>query len=150
MSLVRWDPMREFQRMSRRLEAAIEPFSMPPALTEGEGLTSRWMNWPNVDVYEDREEICLRAELPGMEQKEIEVVMEDSTLTLRGERKLFRDDKRENYQRVESAYGAFARSFAMPSTIDREKIRAEMHHGILEVHVPKREGARGKSIPIKT
>ncbi len=146
MSLVRWDPMRELQRMSRRLEQAMEPFGT----AESEGLSSRWMNWPLVDVYEDRDEIMLRAELPGLEQKEVEVVMEDSTLTLRGERKLHREDRRENYQRVESAYGTFSRSFAMPSTIDRDKVRAEMHNGILEVHVPKREGARGKNIPIKT
>lgn len=146
MNIVRWDPMRELQKMSRRLEQAVEPFSF----TETEGLGSRWQSWPSVDVYEDRDEIMLRAELPGMEQKEVEVVLEDSTLTLRGERHLHREDKRENYQRVESAYGNFSRSFALPSTVDRDKVRAEMRNGILEVHVPKREGARGKNIPIKT
>ncbi len=125
----------------------MEPFGTG---VETEGLSSRWMNWPAVDVYEDRDEIMLRAELPGLEQKEVEVVIEDSTLTVRGERKLHREDKRENYQRVESSYGTFTRSFSMPSTIDRDKVRAEMHNGILEVHVPKREGARGKNIPIKT
>ncbi|MHB8875825.1 MAG: Hsp20/alpha crystallin family protein [Myxococcaceae bacterium] len=103
---------------------------------------------PAVDVYEDREEIVLRAEVPGMEQKDIEVLLEDSTLTLRGERKLVREDKKENYRRIETEVGVFARTFSMPSTIDPDKIRADLHNGVLEIHVAKKEGARAKSIPV--
>jgi HSP20 family protein len=125
---------RNFDTLPSGVTPSIEPW--------GGGLVA----FPNVDVYEDREEIVFRAELPGMEQKDVELVIEDSTLTMRGERKLFNQEKRENF---ESSYGTFARSFGLPGTIDREKIRAEMKGG-LEVHIPKREGARGKSIPIRT
>lgn len=145
MSIMRWDPMRELRHMTRRMEQLLESGPVVGNLQEPGAIA-----WPNVDVYEDREEIVFRAEMPGLEQKNVEVLLEDSTLTLRGERRLEREDKRENYHRIESSYGAFARSFPLPSTIDREKIRAEMHNGILEVHVPKREGARGRNIPIKT
>jgi HSP20 family protein len=150
MSLVRFDPMRDFRHLARRFESAFnEPFSAVPGIAT-EQLGGAWGNWPNVDIYEDREELVFRAELPGMEQKEVDLLLEDSTLTLRGERKLHREEKRENYQRIESSCGTFTRSFSLPTTVDREKVRAEMHNGILEVHMPKREGARGKSIPIKT
>jgi HSP20 family protein len=150
MSLVRFDPMRDFRQLARRFESAFnEPFGVVPGIST-EQLGGAWGHWPSVDIYEDREEVVFRAELPGMEQKEVDLLLEDSTLTLRGERKLHREDKRENYQRIESACGSFTRSFSLPSTVDREKVRAEMHNGILEVHLPKREGSRGKSIPIKT
>ena len=149
MNLTRWDPMREMRQLARRLEQLPWPLSAGPG-AEAEGLGMPLANWPNVDVYEDREEIVFRAELPGMEQKDVELLLEDSTLALRGERKLSHEDKRQYYQRIESAYGVFTRTFSLPATADRERLRAEMHNGILEVHVPKREGARGKTIPIKS
>lgn len=120
------------------------PFWREPMAAEEMGM------WPTVDIYEDKEEIVCRAELPGMEQKDVDVRLEDSTLTLQGQRRLFKEEKKENYQRIESSYGQFSRSFALPSTIDRDRIRAEMKHGVLEVRIPKREGAKGKSIPIES
>ena len=147
-NLTRWDPLQDVRSLFRRLERGNDLFpNLPLQGIEPWGQTGNML--PAVDVYEDREEIVFRAELPGMEQKEVELLLEDSTLTLRGERKMFHEDKRENYQRVESAYGTFSRSFSLPATIDREKIRAEMKSGVLEVHIPKREGARGKAIPIR-
>ena len=143
MAITRWDPLSEFRSLARRMERMTEPFAISPFELLREGQV-----WPPVDVYEDKEEIVLRAELPGMERKEVEVVLEDSTLSIRDERHLQREEKKENYQRIESAYGSFTRSFPLPSTVDRDKVRAEMKEGVLEVHVPKREGARGKTIPI--
>lgn len=145
MNIVRWDPMRDLRQLSHRIEQSLGTF---PAM-EAEWPSAQMGAWPAVDVYEDREELVFRAELPGLEQKEVEVMLEDHTLTLRGERKLHREDKRENYQRIESSYGNFTRSFTLPATVDQDRVRAEMRSGILEVHVPKREGARGKTIPIK-
>ena len=85
-----------------------------------------------------------------MDIKDVEVRLEDSTLTIQGERKLVREDKKENYQRVESNYGTFTRSFTMPPTIDRDRIRADFKNGLLEIHIPKRPEAKGKTIPIHT
>lgn len=141
MAITRWDPLTEMRTLARRMERTFEPLF--EGTLEGAGEV-----WPPVDVYEDKEEVVFRAELPGIERKNVEVVLEDSTLTLRGERRLEREEKRENYQRIESAYGHFTRTFSLPSTVDRDKVRADMKEGILEVHVPKREGARGKTIPI--
>lgn len=142
MAITRWDPLSEMRALARRMERTFEP------MLEGTFEGPLLQVWPPVDVYEDKDEVVFRAELPGIERKNVEVVLEDSTLTLRGERRLEREEKRENYQRIESAYGHFSRSFSLPSTIDRDKVRADMKEGILEVHVPKREGARGKTIPI--
>ncbi len=150
MPIVRWDPMSEFRSMTRQMERAFSPFwgGTTRPLLETQPLTTS--DWPPVDVYEDKEEVVFRVEAPGMEQKDIEALVEDSTLTIKGERQLFREDKKENYQRMESCYGAFSRSFSLPATIDRDKVRAQMRNGVLEVHIPKREGARGKTIPIAT
>lgn len=145
MSLVRWDPMSEFRAMARRMEHMFEPgwavrFAPPYAAEEG--------TWPPVDIYEDKEELVLRAEVPGMEQKDVEVRLEDSTLTLRGQRRLLHDDKKENYQRVECVHGDFCRTFSLPSTIDAQKVRASLNKGVLEIHLQKREGAKAKTVPI--
>ncbi len=150
MAITRWDPMNDLRSMTRRFERAMEPlgagylFSREALPMRDDGM------WPAVDIYEDKEEIVCRAEVPGMELKDVDVRLEDSTLTLQGHRRLFKEEKKENYQRVESVSGHFTRSFALPGTIDRDRIRAEMKDGILEVHVPKREGAKGKSIPIQS
>jgi len=146
MAITRYDPMQEMRSLARRMERAFEPLmnTMLP-LSEAVDLEE---GWPRVDIYEDANEIILRAELPGLERKNVELVIEEGTLTLRGERKLEREDKRENYRRVECFYGTFARTFALPQTVDREKVRAEMREGVLFVHIPKREGAKPKTITI--
>lgn len=146
MSIVRWDPMRDLRTLSRRLEHAMEqPLGAFAEMEPWGGMNL----WPPVDIYEDREQLMVRAEMPGVELKDVELVLEDSSLTLRGERKLQREEKRENYQRIECSYGSFSRTFPLPATVDREKIKAEMKSGILEVHLPKREGAKGKVIPVR-
>lgn len=148
MAITRWDPMSEMRTLSRRLERMMEPITGGAPVFWREPVSYAGSMWPSVDIYEDKEEIICRAELPGMEIKDVEVRLEDSTLTLQGERKLFKEEKQENYQRVESTYGSFSRSFALPPTIDRERVRAEFKNGILEVHIPKRPEAKGKTIPI--
>lgn len=149
MAITRWDPFSDMRALTRRLERVIEPFSgAAPALFREPMSYLEGAFWPSVDIYEDKEEIVCRAELPGMEIKDVEVRLEDSTLTIQGERRLFKEEKKENYQRVESNYGTFTRSFTMPATIDRERVRADFKNGILEVHIPKRAEAKGKSIPI--
>lgn len=148
MAISRWDPLNEMRTLSRRLERMMEPIAGVAPTFWREPVSYTANLWPSVDIYEDKEEIICRAELPGMEIKDVELRLEDSTLTLQGERKLFREDKQENYQRVESTYGTFSRSFALPPTIDRERVRADFKNGVLEIHIPKRAEAKGKTIPI--
>jgi len=149
MAITSWDPLTEVRSLVRRLERFMEPMTSVTSFREpfryfGEGF------WPNVDIYEDKEEIVCMVELPGMDIKDVEIRLEDSTLTIQGERKMTREDKKENYVRVEANYGSFSRSFTMPSTIDKDRIRAEFKNGVLEIHLPKRAEAKGRTIPIHT
>ncbi|MFO7155130.1 MAG: Hsp20/alpha crystallin family protein [Pseudomonadota bacterium] len=149
MAITSWDPLTEVRSLARRLERFMEPMTSVTSFREpfryfGEGF------WPNVDIYEDKEEIVCMVELPGMDIKDVEIRLEDSTLTIQGERKMTREDKKENYVRVEANYGSFSRSFTMPSTIDKDRIRAEFKNGVLEIHLPKRAEAKGRTIPIHT
>lgn len=149
MAITSWDPLTEVRSLARRLERFMEPMTSVMSFREpfryfGEGF------WPNVDIYEDKEEIVCMVELPGMDIKDVEIRLEDSTLTIQGERKMTREDKKENYVRVEANYGSFSRSFTMPSTIDKDRIRAEFKNGVLEIHLPKRTEAKGRTIPIHT
>jgi HSP20 family protein len=116
-------------------------------------LTSRGgesVGWtPSVDIFEDAEGISLRFDLAGVDPKDVDIRFENGVLTLRGERKLEREDQRENYHRVELSYGTFTRSFSLPGTIDAEKIKAESKNGILMVLLPKKPEAKPKSIQVK-
>jgi HSP20 family protein len=104
---------------------------------------------PPVDVLERDGNLILRAEIPGMEEKDIDLKLEGNLLTLRGERK-FEQENRDNYHRVESFYGTFMRSFTLPDTVDREKIKAEYKNGVLTVTVPQKPEVRPREIPVST
>lgn len=140
--LTRWDPLRELARVQ---EAMSRTFSDErPLFRAGESV-----GWtPSCDIYEDGEEIVVRAELAGVEPKDVDIGFENGVLTLKGERKLEKEEQRENYHRVELSYGTFTRAFSLPASIDSEKIRAESKHGTLLVHLPKRAEAKPKSIQV--
>jgi HSP20 family protein len=108
--------------------------------------TSVWT--PPVDIFETENEVVVKAELPEVNQKDIEIQVENSTLTLRGERKFDKEVKQESFHRIERPYGTFARSFTLPTTIDQEKIRADYKDGILRVVMPKREETKPKQIKV--
>ncbi len=112
----------------------------------GESDLATWA--PAVDIYEDDHELVVKADLPDMDEKEIDVCVENNTLTIRGERKFEKKVSQENYLRVERAYGAFTRSFSLPNTINTEGIRAEYRNGVLTVHMAKREELKPKQIQI--
>ena len=140
--LNRWDPFRDLQRLQDEVSRAFDDRSY------GHGGES--VGWtPKVDIYEDEEGVALRFELAGVEPKDVDIRFENGVLTLRGERKLDREDRRENYHRVEVSYGTFTRSFSLPGTIDAEKIKAESKNGVLTVHLPKKPEAKPKSIQVK-
>ena len=103
---------------------------------------------PAVDIMEDQESVKLTVELPGLKQNEVKVNVENGVLTLKGERKMNTEQKRDNYYRIERTYGAFSRSFSLPPTVDTEKICASMTDGRLEILIPKKETAKPKEITI--
>jgi HSP20 family protein len=103
---------------------------------------------PAVDIYEQNGNIVLKAELPGVDPKDVDVRVENNILTLRGERKLENEVKRESYHRVERAYGSFTRSFTLPNVVDTEKIKAEYKDGLLRMTLPKKDEAKPKQISI--
>ena len=148
MSIVRWEPFREMvtiqDRMRRIFEEAFR--ANRGAGSEEDYALAAWA--PAVDIFEQDGNIVLKAELPGIDPKDVDVRVENNVLTLRGERKLDSDVKKEGYHRVERAYGTFGRSFTLPTVIDTEKIKAEYKDGVLRVALPKREEAKAKQISI--
>jgi HSP20 family protein len=122
MSLIRWDPFREFNALPARN--------------------------PAVDIFENDNEIVLKAELPGMNVKDIEVRLENNILLLKGERHFEKEAKEENYHRMEREYGFFSRSFALPTTVNADKVTAEYKDGILKVVLPKNEAIKPKPITV--
>ncbi len=105
-----------------------------------------WM--PAVDILEKDGNLVVRAELPGMEEKDIDLKLEGNVLTLKGERKMEKDEKNSNYHRVESFYGSFSRSFTLPDTVDRDKIKAEYKNGVLSITIPQKPEVRPREIPV--
>ena len=141
MSVALSDPFRDVFALSDQLNR----FFYPARREEGLAVAG----FPAVNIYEDAEGLTLTAELPGLDPKAVEVKVENQVLTLSGERKLERADKRENYHRVESWTGRFTRSFSLPPTVDVEKIRAEQKHGLLRVFLPRREETKPRQIAVK-
>jgi HSP20 family protein len=103
---------------------------------------------PLVDIYETENELVVKADLPDLQDKDIDVRITNNTLTIRGERKFEKDVKEENYLRIERAYGSFMRSFSLPNTISSESIRADYRNGVLTLHMAKREESKPKQIKI--
>ena len=145
MAVVRWDPFRDLNllqdRMNRLFDAAGRGWG-----ADEPAATTTWS--PAVDIFETEGEIIVKAELPGMERKDITLHLENNVLSLRGERKFEKETKDENYHRIERSYGAFSRSFSIPATVDEENIRAEYKDGVLNIVLPKKEQARAKQIKI--
>lgn len=145
MRLVRFDPFSDFTSMQDRMSRLFGETSRP---TGGdETTTGAWA--PLVDIYEKEEGLVLKAELPGMREKDIDVHVENGILTLRGERTREEGVTNESYHRVERVYGSFTRTFALPTTVDVAKIRASYKDGVLELVLPKAESAKAKRIEIK-
>jgi HSP20 family protein len=116
------------------------PFSSAPETREN------WM--PSVDILEKDGNLILRAELPGITEKQIELKLEGNTLTLKGERKMENEDSKSNYHRVESFYGSFTRSFRLPDTVDSGKINAEYKNGVLTITMPQKPEVKPREIPV--
>jgi HSP20 family protein len=145
MAILRWEPFRDMMTTQREFDRLFKE-AFTPLFGEAELSTRTWA--PPVDIYETENDIVLKAELPGVDPKDVEVRVEDSTLYLKGERKFEKEVKDENYHRVERSYGSFARSFSLPNSINAEKVKAEYKDGLLMLTLPKREEAKPRTIKI--
>jgi HSP20 family protein len=146
--LTRWDPFREFStmqdrmnRMNRLFREAYSPEGQEEALT-----TTTFA--PPVDIYEDEHSIALKMEVPGIDEKDIDVRVENNTITVHGERKIEKDEKEENFRRVERQYGSFTRSFTLPSSVDPEQVSADYDKGVLKINLAKKAEAKPKQIKV--
>jgi HSP20 family protein len=146
MTLVRWDPFRELEDMSERLNRV---FSRPSARNSGkENLTvADWM--PTVDISETETEYLIKAELPEVKKEDVKVTVENGVLTLQGERRQEKEEKGKRYHRVERSYGSFVRSFSLPETVDEAAVKADYKDGVLNLHLPKSEKVKPKAIDVK-
>jgi len=113
---------------------------------EGEGLTSSFV--PAVDIYEDEHNVTVKMEVPGIDQKDIDVRLENNTLTVRGERKFDKEEKEENFHRIERRYGSFYRAFTLPNTLDADKVQADYDNGVLKIRMAKKAEAKPKQIKV--
>ena len=147
MAVVRWDPFRDLSTLQDRMNRLFEDAGRTWRTDEPAATTS-WS--PAVDIFETEGEIVVKAELLGMDRKDIWLHLENNVLSLRGERKFEKETKDENYHRIERSYGAFNRSFSIPATVDEEKIRADYKDGVLKIVLPKKEQAKPKQIKIAT
>jgi HSP20 family protein len=146
MSIVRYDPFRDLRTLQEEVNRLFSS-----NLTRGfgeEGIGRGAWN-PSVDIYENKDQIVLEAELPGMKQEEFDLSIENSVITLRGERKFEKTEENDNYHRVERSYGSFTRSFTLPQTVSAEGATAEYSNGVLRVTLPKREETKARRIEIQ-
>ena len=147
MAMVRWDPFRDLAEVQERVNRALGDFYGG----RGQDDVMRRGAWvPPVDIYEGKDhEMVLKAELPDIRREDIDIRVEDNTLTITGEKKLDENIKQDQFHRIERMYGSFTRSFTLPATIDTEKVHAGYKNGVLTVRLPMREEAKPKQIQVQ-
>lgn len=145
-TLTRWEPFREMEDLQNRLSTLFDRTPM----RRGNGKESITLpEWtPLADITEDDREYVIKAELPELKREDVKVTVENGVLTISGERKFEKEEKKKKYHRVERGYGSFVRTFALPEDADAEKVKAQFKQGILEVHLPKNEKAKPKQIEV--
>src|SRR5713226_96836 len=143
--ITRYDPFREFVTLQDRMNRLFRDPRGPEG--QDESLTSTAFA-PPVDVYEDEHNITLKIEVPGIDEKDIDVRIEGNTLTVHGERKIEKEEKEENFRRVERQYGEFTRSFTLPSSVDPGQVSANYEKGLLKIKLAKKAEAKPKQIKV--
>jgi len=146
MPLTKWEPLRDLLTLQDRMNRLFDD-SMRGIRPEENALSSGIWS-PPVDIYETESDVILKAEVPEVNQKDIDIQVENNTLTLKGERKFEKETKKENFHRIERAYGTFTRSFTLPNAIDQERIHADYKDGVLKITMPKREETKAKQIKV--
>jgi HSP20 family protein len=145
--ITRWDPFREFVTLQDRMNRLMRDSRVSGSEAQDEALTSSAFA-PPVDVYEDEHSVVLKIEVPGIDEKDIDVRIENNTLSVHGERKFEKEEKEENYRRVERQYGSFTRTFTLPNTVDQESVQANYDKGVLKVKLAKKAEAKPKQIKV--
>jgi HSP20 family protein len=145
MSITRYDPFRDLKTLQDEVNRL---FSTNFSRSFGDEGIARGAWTPTVDIYENKDEIVLEAELPGMNREDFELTIENNVLTLRGERRFEKKDEGDNYHRVERAYGSFTRSFTLPQTVSSESAAAEYKNGVLRVVLQKRAEVKARRIEV--
>ncbi len=147
MAIVRWwDPLKDLSSIQDRMNQIFED-TLARSRGREEGVrTGMWT--PAVDIYETDQSVVVKAELPGVGKDDIAVEVKDGILTLRGERKFEKEVKDENYHRIERSYGTFLRSFALPVSVDQDKVSARFKDGVLDIELPKKEKAKPRQVKV--
>ena len=147
MTIVRYDPFRDLRTLQDEGNRLFSTSLTPSFADEGIG-RGAWN--PSVDIYENKDQIVLEAELPGMKREDFDLSVENNVITLRGERHFEKKDETDNYHRVERAYGSFLRSFTLPNTVSANGATADYRNGVLRVALPKRAETKARRIEIKS
>src|SRR5215467_3490085 len=142
--LTRWEPFRDFATLQDRINRV---FRDSYSASQDDSLATSSFA-PAVDVYEDEHKVSLKIDVPGIDEKDIDVRVENNTLTVHGERKIEKEEKEENYRRVERQYGSFTRTFTLPQTVDTENVSATYDKGVLKIALPKKAEAKPKQIKV--
>ena len=141
--LTRFEPYREFATLQDRLNRLFQS-----SFGESQDSLTTSSFSPAVDVYEDEHAVNLKIEVPGIDEKDLDIRVENNTLTVHGERKFEKEEKEENFRRVERQYGSFTRSFTLPQTVDSENVSAHYDKGVLKISLPKKAEAKPKQIKV--
>ena len=154
MTLIRWKPTYDLPtypgdvlNMQREINRMFDSFFRSGGPEETDLVASTWS--PAVDIVEQKDQYTVKVELPGVSKDDVKITMEDNVLTIRGEKKEEKETKEGSHHRIERSYGAFQRSFALPTTVKTDKIEASFKDGVLNVELPKSEEAKPKQIDVK-
>lgn len=144
--IMRYDPLREMATLQDRMNRVFDEMLRRPGF-EPEAASLEWR--PLADVFEEEKEIVISIDLPGVSRDDIQLSVENGVLSIRGERKLPHDDRKQDYHRIEKPVGPFSRSFSLPSAVDPSRIQASFRDGVLEISLVKREESRPRSIQVQ-
>lgn len=143
MAITRWDPFRDVLALQNRFNSLFRDFNVA---NDSPLTTASFV--PAVDIYEDDKKVVLKLEVPGLEEKDLDVSVENNTLTVKGERKFEKEEKEENFHRIERRYGSFFRAFTLPTTVDTDNIDAKYNAGVLKVELKKKPEAQPRQVKV--
>ena len=142
MAISRWYPIREVASLQDRVNSLFQDFA-----GDNQTVTAAAFA-PAVDVYENGEKVVLKLDVPGIKEEDLDIRVENQTLSVRGERKFEAEEKEENFHRIERRYGSFFRSFSLPTTVDTENVNASYNAGVLKLELKKKASAQPRQIKI--
>ena len=148
MSLARWDPFAELTSLNDQMNRLFRGLRRHTQESSPEEYLASSGFVPPVDIHEDAHNVTLKIEVPGIDEKDIDVRIENNTLTVHGERKFEKEEKEENFRRVERQYGSFTRSFTLPNTVDPNQVQANYDKGVLKITLAKKAEAKPKQIKV--